>query len=241
MPGPDVELAETFAEIARSLFAEPDAAATLDSIVKLAVEHIDGCEHAGISMIFKGVVSSPASSDEVPATVDRIQAETGEGPCVDAIREHEVFQTGQLSQEERWPEFTRRTRAESDIESILSLRLFAEQDTIGALNLYSSKSDAFDARDVAVGTIFATHAAVAMSNSRKRENLEAALLSRQLIGQAIGLLRARDNISEKAAFDMLKRASQRLNVKLSKVADRLVNPSDEVLQETDEVPHEIGS
>ncbi|MCU1489353.1 MAG: hypothetical protein JWM85_758 [Acidimicrobiaceae bacterium] len=222
----ELDLAESFGEIARLLLAEPDAQTTLQRIVALAVEHIDGCEHAGISMITHRKVTSPASSDEIPAIVDQIQSETGEGPCVDAIKEHEVFQTGRLSEENRWPEFTRRTKAESNIESILSFRLFAEQDTMGALNLYSSRFDAFDQHAVAVGAVFATHAAVAMSSSRKVENLEAALRNRELIGQAVGMIRARERVSEAQAFEMLKRASQRLNIKLSSVAEQVVHPAD---------------
>src|SRR5277367_4761066 len=99
----DVALAEEFGAIARILIAEADPEATLRRIVSLAVETIDGCEHAGISVIEGSTVTSPASSDEVPAIVDRIQSETGQGPCVDAIKEHEMFQTGRLSEELRWP------------------------------------------------------------------------------------------------------------------------------------------
>src|SRR5580700_7616890 len=104
----DVELAQEFGEIARILIAEADPQSTLERIVSLAVKTIDGCEHAGLSVIEGKRVTSPASSDEVPALVDRIQSETGEGPCVDAIKEHEVFQTGKLSEEQRWPNFTPR-------------------------------------------------------------------------------------------------------------------------------------
>jgi transcriptional regulator with GAF, ATPase, and Fis domain len=220
----DVQLAETFGEIARTLLAESDSQATLVRIVHLAVETIEACEHAGISVIEGKAVTSPASSDEVPAIVDRIQSETGEGPCVDAIKEHAVFLTGRLSGELRWPAFTARAVAESGIESILSLRLFADATTMGALNLYSTEIDAFDDHDVAVGSVFAAHAAVAWSTSQRIENLESAMLSRQLIGQAVGLLMARQSISDTEAFDALKRASQRLNIKLRTVAERIVHP-----------------
>jgi GAF domain-containing protein len=219
----DLELAKTFSEIARILIAESDPQATLQRIVALAVETIDGCEHAGISVIHGRMVTSPASSDEVPAIVDRIQSETGEGPCVDAIREHEVFQTGQLSAERRWPAFTARAIAESGIESILSLRLFAAE-TMGSLNLYSTQIDAFDDRDVAIATVFAAHAAVAWSTSQAIENLKVGLITRQLIGQAVGLLMARQHMSESDALDALQRASQRLNIKLREVAERIVHP-----------------
>jgi GAF domain-containing protein len=219
----DLELAKTFSEIARILIAETDPQATLQRIVSLAVKTIESCEHAGISVVEGTTVTSPASSDEVPAIVDRIQSETGEGPCVDAIREHQVFQTGKLSEERRWPVFTPRAIAESGIESVLSLRLFADK-TMGALNLYSTQMDAFDDRDVAVATVFAAHAAVAWSTSQTIENLKVGLVTRQLIGQAVGLLMVRQNMSESDALEALKRASQRLNIKLRQVAERIVYP-----------------
>lgn len=219
----DIELAKEFGEIARILIAEAGPQATLQRIVSLAVETIDGCEHAGISVIEGKAVTSPASSDEVPAIVDRIQSETGEGPCVDAIKERQVFQTGKLSQEKRWPNFTPRAVAESGIESILSLRLFAE-GTMGALNLYSTQPDAFDDRDVAIATVFAAHAAVAWSTSQMIENLKTGMVTRQLIGQAVGLLMVRQDMTESDALDALRRASQRLNVKLRQVAESIVHP-----------------
>jgi GAF domain-containing protein len=91
--------------------------------------------------------------------VDELQAET-QGPCIDAILEHEIFVTGSLSGESRWPQLPPRAREEPRVESVLALRLFARQRTMGALNLYSSQLDAFSDQDVAVGSVFAAHAAV---------------------------------------------------------------------------------
>jgi len=93
------------------LLAE-DIETTLHRIVTLAVETIEHCEHAGITVVQGRTISSPASSDEIPAIVDRLQAETGEGPCVDAIRDRTVFYTGHLSEELRWP-ISRSERAPS--------------------------------------------------------------------------------------------------------------------------------
>jgi transcriptional regulator with GAF, ATPase, and Fis domain len=205
------------------LLAEKDLQATLQRIVRLAVQTIDACEYAGMSVIDDKQVTSPASSDAVLALLDRIQSETGEGPCVDAIKKLAILQTGQLSYEKRWPRFTSRAVAESAIESVLALPIF-DGGTLGALNLYSTRTDAFDDHDIAVGTVFAAHASVAWSTSQEIEELEARLISRQVIGQAVGMLMARENVSEADAFRMLKNASQRLNVKLRLVADKIVHP-----------------
>ncbi len=93
---------------------------------------------------------------------------------------------------------------------------------MGALNLYSTSPDAFDEADVALASVFAAHAAVAMSAARREENLERKADSRDLIGRAKGILMARSNLDDEQAFQLLRRASQRLNVKLIKVAEQVV-------------------
>ena len=221
-PDDVVHLAEMFGDVARVLAAHEDMQATLERIVKLAVEHLDPCEYAGVSFVEGKRISSPASSDEVPRVLDRIQSETGEGPCIDAIKEHEVFQTGDLAAEGRWPQFSRRAFDETGVQSVLSLRLFVERDTMGALNLYATEGDAFDEGDVAVGSVFAVHAAVAMASARREEGLERKAEGREAIGRAKGIIMARSGVSDERAFEMLKAASQRLNLKLRDVA-RQVN------------------
>jgi transcriptional regulator with GAF, ATPase, and Fis domain len=216
--------ADAFAEIARSLLAQGDVQHTLQKICDLAVETIDGCDHAGISFLKGKKVETPAATDDVPRKVDAIQYEVGEGPCLDAIRDHEVFETGDLGQERRWPHFAARAQRETGITSMLCFRLFVAGDTLGALNLQSKTADAFGEESRTVGLVFAAHAAVALSTAIHGEQMEEALRSRDLIGQAKGILMAREGITADQAFDMLRRASQRLNVKLRDVAGSIVHP-----------------
>ncbi len=218
-----VRVAELFGSIARALAAHEDPSAILTRVVDLAVEHLHGCEYAGISLVEGRKITSPASSHEVPMIVDRIQSETDEGPCIDAIKEHEVFRTGQLAKEDRWPSFSARAHEETGIQSILSVRLFVDADTMGSLNMYSTVEDAFDDTDVALASVFAAHAAIAMSAARREEQLEAKAASRDLIGRAKGILMAQSSIDDAQAFDLLRRASQRLNIKLTDVATRIVD------------------
>ena len=219
----DVELAESLAEMARTLLDESAVDATLDRICEFAVKTIDACQAAGISMVERGRVTSRSTTDEVPRAVDRIQSETQEGPCVDAIKEHEVFITGSLSQEQRWPDFAQRAHQETGVESILSLRLFAGEETMGALNLYSREGDAFDDHDIAVGSVFAAHAAIAWSSSEREAQLEARADSRNVIGMAKGIIIAQQKVSDDEAFRILRRASQRMNIKLRELAERIVD------------------
>lgn len=212
------ELADTFAEVARCLLSEHGEKATLQRICELAVETIDACEHAGVSVMERRRIRSIASSDAVPEAVDRIQDEVQEGPCLDALLEHEVFVTGALSQEERWPHFSSRAFEVSGIESCMSFRLHSEDETFGVINLYSKQQNAFDDDDIHLGSIFAAHAAVAFAALQKQEQFDQALENRDVIGRAKGILMARSGVSEEEAFEMLRSASQRMNRKLRDIA-----------------------
>ncbi len=215
-------MAETFATVARTLAEEGhDLQGGLHKIVHLAVDSLDACEYAGISLVEKSRITSPASSNDIPRKVDEIQSQTGEGPCIEAIKEHEVLQTGDLQDERRWPQFSARAHEETGVRSILSIRLFVEEDTMGALNLYSTAPDAFDDSDVALATVFAAHASVAMSAARRLDSLEQKAQSRDVIGRAKGILMARSGVGDEEAFAMLKGASQRMNVKVRDLAQQI--------------------
>jgi AmiR/NasT family two-component response regulator len=92
------------------------------------------------------------------------------------------------------------------------------------ISIAKSGANHFDDHDVAIASVFAAHAAVAWSTSQTIENLKGGMQSRQLIGQAVGLLRARQNMTEDEALNALRRASQRLNVKVRQIAERIVHP-----------------
>lgn len=217
-------MAEAFATVARTLAEyHDDLPGALDKIVHLAVDHLDACEFAGISMVQGRTITSPASSNEIPKQLDELQSEVGEGPCIEAIKEHEVFRTGELEKESRWPKFSQRAHHETGISSILVIRLFVEQDTMGSLNLYSTRRDAFDDRDVALGSAFAAHASVAMSAVHREEALEKKAESRDVIGRAKGILMAQSGVSDDQAFAMLRSASQRMNVKLRDIAQEIAD------------------
>lgn len=221
----DRQLAGDFAVLARALQAEDTVHHTLDVMCKLAVHAVDGAEHAGITILSGRSYQTPATSDDIPLVVDRIQYETGQGPCVDAIRLQETLHSSDLSTEPRWPAFTARLIAETGIRSMLAYRLFLQADTLGALNLYSTEVDAFPERGRRLGEIFAAHAAVALEAAREHDHiarLQEALASNRRIGAAIGILMCRHTVTEAEAFDLLRRASQNTNRKLHELADEVV-------------------
>lgn len=146
----------------------------------------------------------------------------GEGPCLDAIWTQQTVIIHDMANETRWPTFAARAAA-LGVGSLISFRLFVRDQTLGALNLYGLPGAEFDERATLIGEVFATHAALALSQARHARQLDEALASRDLIGQAKGMLMAQHDVTGPRAFDLLVRASQETNLKLADVAHWMVN------------------
>jgi GAF domain-containing protein len=215
------ELTESFESVAKALIAARDPRQAFDAILTLGVETVGG-EHAGITLLRRGQFETPAATGELPRRVDAIQYELGSGPCVDAVLDHKIYRTGDLAGDIRWPEFGTRTVVETGVVSMLSFRLFLEEDdALAALNFYSTQPDAFDESTTLTGGVFATHAAIALAAAGRQErinNLEQALESNREIGVAMGVLMSRQLLTREQAFDLLRMASQRSHRKLREVA-----------------------
>lgn len=215
------ELARSLAEVARELLAQGTVQQTMERITDLAVATVPGCESAGLLLLRGGgrVETRAATSDVVLAS-DQAQIELAEGPCFDALWENETYRSDDMADEPRWPRFAPRAR-ELGIGSMLGYQLFTAEDTLGALNMYSGGSRGFDDRSESVGWVFAAHAAVALAAEQYGAQLREAVGTRQGIGEAVGILMERYRLTEEAAFDALRRASQENNMKLREVARRV--------------------
>ncbi len=219
--GRDV-LAVELGEVARNLQKETDPTGILQKIVGAALRLIPGVEEGSISAVQgRRHVISRAPSSDTAARIDALQNETGEGPCLDAIYEEQTVRVPDMGAELRWPQFSA-LAADAGAGSMLCFQLYVEGDNLGALNLYSTRVNAFTDESEHVGLLVAAHAAVGYAEAVKAEQLQAALRSRDLIGQAKGILMERYKITADQAFGILDHASSRSNTKLHDVAERLV-------------------
>jgi GAF domain-containing protein len=217
------ELATQLGNLARELQHEDDLGTVLSGIVQAAVQLIPGAAEASISLVIgRKKIDSQVASGDLPRRVDALQSSTGQGPCLDAAYEERIVRVPDLSTETRWPAFCSGA-VKLGARSMLSIQLFVEGDRLGALNLYGSRPDAFDLDSEQIGLLVAAHAAVAFADSQKISQLNEALISRQLIGQAEGILMERYKITAQQAFLVLTRASSSSNIKLREVAENLAS------------------
>jgi|SRR5215212_1068917 len=210
------------ASAVREMAEEPTLAATVDRAVHMCTHAMRGCDMVGISVIEGGQIRTVAASNEILRQIDQWQFELGEGPCYDALRNDETVTSNDLAHDDRWPVYGQRLAQETGIHSSVSYRLFTNGDSLGALNAYALAPSAFSHQDVAQGQALAAHAAAALASSLKEHQLQQALESRTVIGQATGMLMERFSLDADAAFGALRRISQNRNIKLHALAERLV-------------------
>lgn len=215
-------VAAALAEVARTLDAQRTQGETLDTVVHIAVRSVPGFEHAGISVVDpKGKVETIAATDPLVRRLDGLQYDVGEGPCLDALGRLPMVLVEHARHEQRWPRYMP-VAAREGLRAQLSLHLFSDRSTMGALNFYSTTRDTIDDAAPRIAELFAVHAAVALGRAREIEGLHEALTTRKTIGQAIGIVMERYRLDEDRAFQFLLRSSQHANIKLRDIAADLV-------------------
>jgi hypothetical protein len=224
-------LAMAFAEIARYLYQADNFEDVLTRVVETAVSAVSDCDMASIT-VREGAETfrTLASTHSAALAVDQAQYEAGEGPCLDAVDTAIVHAPS--FPDPRWPGLAGRP-ADSGVETIVSYRLtgpgrVAEDAVAGSLNTYAGTPRAFSDEAREIGLILAAHASVGVQAARDRQafeqlgrQLHEALSSRDVIGQAKGILMERLGLTPEDAFDILRRSSQRLNLKLREIAQCL--------------------
>jgi transcriptional regulator with GAF, ATPase, and Fis domain len=213
--------AAVFARISQELLAMPEVEHTLQHVVDLAVQNIDGCDLAGITMRHGSKVDTPAASEPLVNQLDGWQYELREGPCVDAVFVDDVYVIEDMKSEQRWPNWAPKA-ASLGVQSVLSVRLATPNDVVGGLNLYSRSLYAYDEDQILTASIYAAHAANAIAATGQIGGLNSALQTRHKIGIAQGLLMQRYDLDEDQAFQFLARISQETNVKLHDVAAKVI-------------------
>jgi GAF domain-containing protein len=199
-----------------------DVETVVTDLVNAAVADIPGAQYAGITVIKKRVrVLTEATTHRYPTILDNIQNQHLQGPCLAAQWEQHTVRIPDLATESRWPAYCRDALQATPIRSVTSFELFTGGEMMGALNIYADEPNAFSSEAEELGVVFATHAALAWRSVRKEHEFSSALASRDIIGQAKGMIMERYRIDAVQAFEILKRLSQDSNTPLAQLAQRL--------------------
>ncbi len=204
-----------------------DLPAALTELTSAAASAIPGAAYAGITLVstIDGGVATPAASHKYAALLDEVQQKHHEGPCLHAAQRGEAVLVNDIAADDRWPSYRQEALTSTPVRSVLSLPMFADARRLGALNAFAENPDAFDDTSRNVGTVYAALGALAWGSVVLQRQMAAAVQSRDIIGQAKGMLMERYKIDAQQAFNMLRKLSQNGNVPLRTVASQLVAAS----------------
>jgi GAF domain-containing protein len=223
--------AQALNALSRFLVANSSMGDTLLRVSEITMEAMPRAHMAGITMLGEdGKPRTGIFTDQNAPQIDSAQYASGKGPCLDSWREARVIRLDDMEKAAtEYPDFAAAAQ-QHGIHSTLSLPLVAGEESVGALNLYSRVSEGFTTDDEEVGQELAAAAAIVLVNasayweaSQLSQQLGEAMRSRAVIEQAKGILMARSpQLSADDAFELLRKASQRENVKLRDIAQRIV-------------------
>jgi hypothetical protein len=198
-----------------------DLETTLDRITSAAVEVLPEVDYASITVKHAdGRLETFAPTAELIVDLDAIQYRLQEGPCFEAAVDTVHVTAPELADDPRFPRYGPEAAA-AGIHAQAGIRLFDGPGSNGALNLYSVRPGAFEELG-GLGQLFTHQSAVALAYAREISELQEAVRTRQLIGQAVGVMMERYGLDDARAFGFLARLSQDNNIKLRVVAERLL-------------------
>jgi GAF domain-containing protein len=221
----DREIYQRIADLARTMHDRPASATdeVIDELTTHALTDVPGASYAGVTVVTGAhKVETRSATHDYPRVLDEIQQRHLQGPCVVAAWKHHTVRVDDLEHENRWPAYRREALEATPIRSVLSFELFTGHQTMGALNLYADRPYTFTQEAEDIGVVFATHMALAWDTVRREGQFRSALASRDIIGQAKGMLMERFQIDALEAFELLKRLSQESNTPLADIARRVV-------------------
>jgi hypothetical protein len=224
-------LMASFGELARELLAFERPEELLHQVLKFTVGAVPGCDYASVTLWRDAHVVETAASHAIAAELDETQFGTGAGPTLQSLHSADPVHVQNLDSATAWPLLAAAAR-DVGVASALSHALFvrrsAQWSSQGTFTLYGTTPDAFTTESQEFVSVIAAYLSVAVAVAQRRHDLDQreaalhrALSTRDVIGQAKGILMERQRLSAGEAFDLLRRASQRLNVRVADVAQKL--------------------
>lgn len=216
-----LQAAQLVSDLQQRASANTDA--LLRKLIIGAAESVPGAQYAGISVTKRQrFCETAAATHRYPAVLDEIQDRHEQGPCLSAAVQQDRVRVDDLGADQRWPRYREEALKQTPIRSVLSFGMFGDSQTTASLNFYAEPANAFDDGSVNLGLLFATHTALVWNMLRRDQQFRTALFSRDLIGQAKGMLMERFDIDAAAAFALLTRMSQESNTPVAQVAKQVV-------------------
>lgn len=230
------ETIERLSRVTRLLKTQRTLPAQLGAVVEIVKRTVPSCNAAGIVLLIEGEPTSVAVTDKLTMEIDLVQYQTGEGPCLAAMTEGDIVRIDILERDSRFTRFAPGA-LDRGIHSVLSTPLAAHGRSVGALNMYSTRANAFDHRTEAAVRPIAEYAGEAIGTSPLYAysldmvaGLVEDLESQAIIDQATGVLMATQEKNSESALGQLRDLALRSGESMRTVAEWVIEdrPTGEV-------------
>ncbi|MFL6063773.1 MAG: GAF and ANTAR domain-containing protein [Friedmanniella sp.] len=218
-----------YAALSRIGFADQPLTEALLKVAVLARQALPGSPEVSVTLLERDHARTAAFTGSLAVHLDERQYASGFGPCLDAAVTGQTIKLAMADRDGLYPDF-RRIAQRQGITHTLSVGLPVASRTVGALNVYSFTGRTFSRQAERAAATFASYAAIVLANlalyhdtAELAAQLEVAVRSRAVIEQAKGVIIAENHCSGEEAFQLLVHLSQRENVKIRDLAQRLVD------------------
>jgi GAF domain-containing protein len=214
---PSIAPLEEFGRLSSIVHEAETVTETVAAVADFTLQSL-GCKAAAILLgPAAGKLDLAAATDQAVVELAR---SGGVGPIVDAFDSPAAVIIPDLAVEDRWPGWP--TTDNHSLRSLLVVRLKIDNRPAGVLLAGHTEIGAFGDDEEAIAHIIARHASIAVAGARQQATLAQAVDARKLVGQAMGILMERYDISDDQAFAILRRYSQDTNTKLRTIALDLI-------------------
>jgi GAF domain-containing protein len=215
-------------ELGKLRFGEMRVEEAMHQIVQTthAIFNVDG---AGLMLAdVDHHLLNAAVSDERMRHLEELQVRHQEGPCIDAFDDKELVRAEDLTQEPRWPSFSKHAVARG-IGAVLASPIPYNQDAIGVVAVASEDRRPWSAEAELALLAFTDLAALLIATMLMGEQqtelatqLQSALNTRAIIEQAKGVLIGQQGLTAHAAYAQLRAQARAERRKLAIVSAELV-------------------
>jgi GAF domain-containing protein len=204
----------------------------LDRVVASA-EALFGVDGTALMLVDRDqVLRNLAVSDPRAALVEELQAEHGEGPCIDAFDDKQPAAADDLGREDRWPAFSPEA-ARRGLLAVLASPIPYSEQAVGVVAVFAAEPHPWSEgeREAIVAftelvALLILNAMEATERGRLAAELQGALDSRVVIEQAKGVLVGRHGLTTRQAFERLRRQARDQRRPLSQVARAVVSAAE---------------
>ncbi|CAN5582173.1 GAF and ANTAR domain-containing protein [soil metagenome] len=218
----DTSVPAALEELIRSFAGHPGLDEVLSSIATAAVKLVDGVDYADVIVLSEGLLQSITPTATQLSELHATQLRLHNGPCLQAAEGAAIVRCTDLRTDVRWGTFAA-AAVNAGVHSVLSFHIYTHSNGTGALNLFGCAPRAIGPEAEAVGALLASVAGIALITSAKERQLRTAMVSRDLIGQAKGILMHHFRVDETQAFAMLKKISQDTNIPVRAITQQIID------------------